>query len=154
MAALVVQGLHIAATNQAHLTATNRPTLTLATATNRRATLILATNRRATLIIATNRRATLIIATNRRATLILAIVTDQVPLTLATPTATDQAMFRHMFIDQHTSQQLMCTVHLTHILITAHTTTHLLSLRQCLLPIMWHLYSCLLIYRCTTGHYT
>ena len=144
MAALVVQGLHIAATNQAHLTATNRPTLTLATATNRRATLI----------IATNRRATLIIATNRRATLILAIVTDQVPLTLATPTATDQAMFRHMFIDQHTSQQLMCTVHLTHILITAHTTTHLLSLRQCLLPIMWHLYSCLLIYRCTTGHYT
>ena len=144
MAALVVQGLHIAATNQAHLTATNRPTLTLATATNRRATLILATNRRATLII----------ATNRRATLILAIVTDQVPLTLATPTATDQAMFRHMFIDQHTSQQLMCTVHLTHILITAHTTTHLLSLRQCLLPIMWHLYSCLLIYRCTTGHYT
>ena len=144
MAALVVQGLHIAATNQAHLTATNLPTLTLATATNRRATLILATNRRATLII----------ATNRRATLILAIVTDQVPLTLATPTATDQAMFRHMFIDQHTSQQLMCTVHLTHILITAHTTTHLLSLRQCLLPIMWHLYSCLLIYRCTTGHYT
>ena len=144
MAALVVQGLHIAATNQAHLTATNRPTLTLATATIRRATLILATNRRATLII----------ATNRRATLILAIVTDQVPLTLATPTATDQAMFRHMFIDQHTSQQLMCTVHLTHILITAHTTTHLLSLRQCLLPIMWHLYSCLLIYRCTTGHYT
>jgi hypothetical protein len=144
VAALVVQGLHIAATNQAHLTATNRPTLTLATATNRRATLI----------IATNRRATLIIATNRRATLILAIVTDQVPLTLATPTATDQAMFRHMFIDQHTSQQLMCTVHLTHILITAHTTTHLLSLRQCLLPIMWHLYSCLLIYRCTTGHYT
>ena len=144
MAALVVQGLHIAATNQAPLTATNLPTLTLATATNRRATLILATNRRATLII----------ATNRRATLILAIVTDQVPLTLATPTATDQAMFRHMFIDQHTSQQLMCTVHLTHILITAHTTTHLLSLRQCLLPIMWHLYSCLLIYRCTTGHYT
>jgi hypothetical protein len=144
VAALVVQGLHIAATNQAHLTATNRPTLTLATATIRRATLILATNRRATLII----------ATNRRATLILAIVTDQVPLTLATPTATDQAMFRHMFIDQHTSQQLMCTVHLTHILITAHTTTHLLSLRQCLLPIMWHLYSCLLIYRCTTGHYT
>ena len=144
MAALVVQGLHIAATNQAHLTATNLPTLTLATATIRRATLILATNRRATLII----------ATNRRATLILAIVTDQVPLTLATPTATDQAMFRHMFIDQHTSQQLMCTVHLTHILITAHTTTHLLSLRQCLLPIMWHLYSCLLIYRCTTGHYT
>jgi len=146
VAALVVQGLHIAATNQAHLTATNLPTLTLATATIRRATLILATNRRATLII----------ATNRRATLILAIVTDQVPLTLATPTATDQAMFRHMFIDQHTSQQLMCTVHLTHILITAHTTTttHLLSLRQCLLPIMWHLYSCLLIYRCTTGHYT
>ena len=144
MAALVVQGLHIA-TNQAPLTATNLPTLTLATATIRRATLILATNRRATLII----------ATNRRATLILAIVTDQVPLTLATPTATDQAMFRHMFIDQHTSQQLMCTVHLTHILITAHTTTtHLLSLRQCLLPIMWHLYSCLLIYRCTTGHYT
>jgi hypothetical protein len=143
VAALVVQGLHIA-TNQAPLTATNRPTLTLATATIRRATLILATNRRATLII----------ATNRRATLILAIVTDQVPLTLATPTATDQAMFRHMFIDQHTSQQLMCTVHLTHILITAHTTTHLLSLRQCLLPIMWHLYSCLLIYRCTTGHYT